>query len=188
MDKTSIAAAPNAAACVADAVAHAKSPEQEAAEQAVPCLQLQRACAACLRIGAAVLVLYTFASTAWRARNDPQNLAFVAGTGALLAALLACLRRAEQLTPDSPPEERRWVQAAVWLISTVLSCVFAYRVAAVMPMALAVLVWCMTALVVLVGFCLLVLCKDEEYQCLEEVQDDGDAKVFNKIRPNDELV
>lgn len=150
--------------------------------------RLESMCGACLCVGAVVLMGYIFGTTVWRARDDPGDLAFVGGAGALLAALLACLRRAERLTPASPPEERRRVQAAVWLISTVLSCVFAYRVAAVMPMALAVLVWCMTALVVLVGFCLLVLCKDEEYQCLEEVQDDGDAKVFNKIRPNDELV
>ncbi|KAF8727007.1 hypothetical protein HU200_019501 [Digitaria exilis] len=188
MDKKSSATAPLAAACVSDdAIAHAKSPEQEAAEQAVS--SLQSACAACLSVSAAVLVAYSFVATAWRARNDPGDLAFVAGAAALLAALLACLRRAERLTPDSPAEERRRVQAAVWLLSTVLSCAFAYRVAAIMPMAVAVLVWCMTALVVLVGFCLLVLCKDEQYQCLEEVEDAGDAKLLkNKIKPNDELV
>nr|CAB3464139.1 unnamed protein product [Digitaria exilis] len=124
--------------------AHARSPVPEAATEHPPASlaarSLESMCGACLRFATVALVGYSLATTAWRARHDPGDLAFVAGAGALLAALLACLRRAERLTPESPAEERRRVQAAVWLISTVLSCAFAYRVAAIMPMAVAVLV------------------------------------------------
>jgi len=164
-------------------------PEQESADQAAA--RLQRACAACLRAAALLLAGYSFAVAAWRSRREPRDLAFVAGSSALLAALLACLRRAEGLTPASPAGERRRLQASVWALSTALSCAFAYRVAAVMPPVLAALVWCMTASVVLTGFFMLVLCKDQqEYQAVDNVDRDAarDDKQFDKISPADELV
>ncbi|XP_072148381.1 uncharacterized protein [Setaria viridis] len=107
-----------------------------------------------------------------------QCLAFIAGVGAVLAALFWCLRQAERLTPGSPAVERWRLKAAVWFLSTVLSCAFAYRVSLVMPPALVVLIWCMTSLVVLVGFVMLVLCncKDQQYQCLDEVNDEAQAR------------
>ncbi|CAN6340834.1 unnamed protein product [Urochloa humidicola] len=163
-------------------------PEPEAAEQPVPPLaaRLQRAFGECLRLAAAALVGYSFAATAWRVCHDPPELAFVGGCCVLLAALLVCLRWAERLTPGSPAAERRQLQAAVWFLSTVLSCAFAYRVSLVMPAALVVLVWCMTAFVALAGFFMLVHCncKDQQlHQCFDEV-DTGDAKPFNKIGPH----
>ncbi|CAN6353955.1 unnamed protein product [Urochloa humidicola] len=136
-----------------------------------------------MRVAAVVLLAWSFARSAWRARGDPRDLAFVAGSGAVLAALLWCLRLAERLTPGSPAALRRRLQAAVWFLSTVLSCAFAYRVSLVMPAALVIIVWCMTAFVVLAGFFMLVLCNCEGQQyrrCLDEV-DAGDAKPFYKI-------
>jgi peptidoglycan/LPS O-acetylase OafA/YrhL len=168
--------------------------EPEAAEQAVA--RLRRVCGACLPVAAAVLVCYSFASAAWRVRDEPRELAFVAASGALLAALLACLRRAERLAPDSAAGERRRLQAAVWALSAAVSCAFAYRVAAVMPPALAVVVWCMTAFVVLAGLFLLVLCGDQQQQQQQQYQalcnagcdPAGDGKPFNTINPADALV
>ncbi|KAG2616786.1 uncharacterized protein LOC120664306 [Panicum virgatum] len=189
MDKASIAAAPPAAAATAAADPRAQPPEQEADDQAAA--RLQRACAACLRAAALLLVGYSFAVTAWRSRHEPRDLAFVTGSCALLAALLACLRRAESLTPASPAGERRLLQASVWALSTALSCAFAYRVAAVMPPVLAALVWCMTASVVLTGFFMLVLCKDQQqYQAMDNVDRDaaGEGKQLDKISTADELV
>ncbi|CAN6326870.1 unnamed protein product [Urochloa humidicola] len=181
-----------------DAQTLKQSPEPEPAEQPdmapFPARQLQRAFGHCLRLAAAILVFYNFAATAWRVRHEPRELAFVAAAGSLLAALLACLRRAERLAPDpdAPAGERRRVQAAVWAISTALSCAFAYRVAAIMPPLLAAIVWFMTAFVVLVGLFLLVLCGDQQqYQAvLDDVECDpaGDGKNFEKINPADALV
>ncbi|CAN6349873.1 unnamed protein product [Urochloa humidicola] len=190
-----IAIAPTAV--VADAQTLKQSPEPEAAEQPQPVTapfpaRLQRAFGHCLRAAAAILVCYTFASTAWRVRHDPRELAFVAAASALLAALLACLRRAERLTPASPAGEKRRVQAAVWAISAAVSCAFAYRVVAIMPPLLAALVWFMTAVVVLAGLFLLVLCRDQQqqYQALDDSNCDpaGDGKHFEKINRADALV
>jgi hypothetical protein len=79
----------------------------------------------------------------------------------------------------------------VWALSTALSCAFAYRVAAVMPPVLAALVWCMTASVVLTGFFMLVLCKDQQqYQTVDNVVCDAarEGEPLDKISTADELV
>lgn len=138
-----------------------------------------------VRVAAIAVVSCSLARSAWLARGDPWDLAFIAGAGAVLATLFWCLRQAERLTPGSPAVERWRLQAAVWFLSTVLSCAFAYRVSLVMPPALVVLIWSMTSLIVLAGFVMLVLCncKDQQYQCLDEV-DDGDAKPCNKLGPD----
>ncbi|RLN30217.1 uncharacterized protein C2845_PM05G25850 [Panicum miliaceum] len=78
-----------------------------------------------VRVAAVALLACSFAQSAWRARGDPWDLAFIAGAGATLAALFWCLRLAERLTPASPPAERWRLQVAVWCLSTVLSCAFA---------------------------------------------------------------
>lgn len=144
-----------------------------------------------IRVLAMSLLACSFTRAAWRARGDPWDLAFIAGAGAVLAALFWCLQLAERLTPDSPPAERRRLQVGVWSLSTVLSCAFAYRVSLVMPPALVAVVWGVTSLVVLAGFCMLVLGEDQQYRCLEEVHTDdpaGDAKPCDQVRPADELV
>ncbi|GJM94794.1 hypothetical protein PR202_ga11473 [Eleusine coracana subsp. coracana] len=149
---------------------------------------------ACQRAAALALVTYIFAATAWRARREPWDLEFIVFAYTALAGLLLCLRRAEQLTPASPAGERRRLQAAVWALSTALSCAFAYRVSLVMPAALVVLVWCMTSFVVLFGFYLLVvLCKDpEQYHSVDDIDCDAAGNhgmpLIKKIRPTDEIV
>ncbi|CAN6358743.1 unnamed protein product [Urochloa humidicola] len=180
-------------ALVADAHTQTRSLEREVAAQPVAPFSARLQCAFghCLRVAAAVLVGYSFAVTAWRARHELQDLAFVAAVCALLAALLVCLRRAERLAPDSPAGERRRVKAAVWAFSAALSCAFAYRVAAIMPLALAVLVWCMTTFVVLTGLFLLVLSRDQQqYQAVHDSDSDpaGDGRQLENINPADALV
>jgi hypothetical protein len=154
--------------------AHAQSPSKPAAD-------LQDAPNHSTAAGAAVFGLVTFSVTVWRARREPGNLAFIFCAYGCLAALLLFLRRAQTLTPDSPTGQRRRLHAAVWALSAALSCAFAYRVSLLMPAALVVLVWCMTSFVVLFGFHLLVLCNDQQYQSLDDVD-------IEKIKLSDEMV
>lgn len=111
-----------------------------------------------------------------------HDLAFVAFAYADLAALFWCARRVERLVaPSSSPgavrerdeRRRRRLQVAVWVLSTALSCAFAYRVSLVLPPALALVVWAMASFVVLVGFYVLVLCdcEDQGYRLLEAAGD-----------------
>ncbi|TVU17163.1 hypothetical protein EJB05_33179, partial [Eragrostis curvula] len=136
----------------------------------------------CLGAASLALATYSFVIAAWRARCDPGDVAFVAGSYAALLALFLCLRRVERLTPDSPAAERRRLHFAVWALCTELSCAFAYRVSLLMPAALVVAIWCMTAFVVLMGFYMLVLlcnCKDLHDQGLDDVAKNLDGGVVH---------
>ncbi|CAN6358752.1 unnamed protein product [Urochloa humidicola] len=115
-------------------------------------------------------------------RDRPLDLAFVVFSYADLAAIFLCLRRAERLPREEPSpdggkgHERRRLQLAVWTLSTALSCAFAYRVSLIMPAVLVVVVWSMTLFVVIVGFFVLVLHKDQGYRALEGDGDAGECK------------
>jgi hypothetical protein len=120
--------------------------------------------------------------TTQQVHDRPWDLAFVAFAYADLAALFWCARRVERLAaaPWSSPgpvrDERRRLQVAAWVLSTALSCAFAYRVSLILPPALVLVVWAMASFVVLVGFCVLVLCKDQAgYRILEAAGDGEDG-------------
>ncbi|CAD6334451.1 unnamed protein product [Miscanthus lutarioriparius] len=120
-----------------------------------------------------------------RPRDD---LAFVAFAYADLAALFWCARRVERLTAAAPSpgpvrerdERRRRLQVAVWVLSTALSCAFAYRVSLIMPPALVLLVWAMASFVVLIGFYVLVLCEDQGYRLVEAAGDGEDGGLVDQ--------
>ncbi|KAJ1262000.1 hypothetical protein BS78_09G073000 [Paspalum vaginatum] len=163
-----------------------QSPEPEA-EMSPAARSALLALACLLRVAVIALMASSIAPSAWRARGDPWELALITGPCVLLAAMFVCLHRAERLTPDSDPGERRRLHVAVWVLSTGISCLLAYRISMAMPVALVVVIWGMTSLVVLGGFYMLVLYNDQQYQSLDEVHTDDDAKP-NKIRHPDEFV
>ncbi|EEE62559.1 hypothetical protein OsJ_17358 [Oryza sativa Japonica Group] len=147
------------------AAATADSPD--AGEPHAIAVHLQGWCRACLHLAALAFLACAFVQTAGRARHDPWDLAFVVAAYASLAALFVVLRRAERLTPESPADDR--------------------RVARIMPAAMAVAVWAMTATVVAGGLYFLVLNdgdRGSEEDC--HVADDGKL-VFQKI-PREEMV
>jgi hypothetical protein len=118
-----------------------------------------------------------------------DDLAFVAFAYADLAALFWCVCRVERLAAAAPGSgtvrderrRRRRLQVAVWVLSTALSCAFAYRVSLIMPLALVLVVWAMASSVVLVGFYVLVLCEDQGYYRILETAGDGeDGELVDK--------
>ncbi|CAN6202571.1 unnamed protein product [Urochloa humidicola] len=76
----------------------------------------------------------------YRSRDDPRSVAFVAGAYGAISLLFHFLRRFERGEGD-----RGRTKAAVWLLTTLLTAMFASRVAPLMPPAVAVLVWMMAA-------------------------------------------
>ncbi|CAN6331616.1 unnamed protein product [Urochloa humidicola] len=134
---------------------HTAQPPAEPPAEEAQARRIRRALSAVVflsRVAVIGLIAYGTAPSAWRARGDPMELAAVVAPCALLAALFVCQHRAERLTPESPPGERRRLHLAVWTLSTAVSCAFAYRVSLIMPAVLAVVVWSMTLFVVIVGF------------------------------------
>ncbi|CAL4889163.1 unnamed protein product [Urochloa decumbens] len=86
----------------------------------------------------------------YRSKGDRGAVAFVAFSYLDLLALFYCLRRYEGAEPGSALRDR--LKVAVWLLTTALTVLFSYKVAAVMPVAVAVVVWLMAFATVAGGF------------------------------------
>jgi len=84
----------------------------------------------------------------YRSGGDRAAIAFVAFSYADLVLLFVMLRWYERAPADS--SGRKWLKFAVWSLTMLLTAFFSYRVAAVMPLPMAVLVWAM-AFVTLIG-------------------------------------
>ncbi|CAN6202564.1 unnamed protein product [Urochloa humidicola] len=81
----------------------------------------------------------------YRANGDPASILFVAGSYLTLLLLFRCLRDYERAPPGSPGRERERRAELVWPLTTVLTLAFAWKVAAVMPSAVAgAVVWYLT--------------------------------------------
>lgn len=85
-----------------------------------------------------------------RSRGDVRTVAFVAFSYGDLVALFVCLRRYELAPVGSPARDR--LKVAVWLLTALLTFAFSYKVAAVMPPPVAVVVWLMAFATVAGGF------------------------------------
>jgi len=80
---------------------------------------------------------------------DAWSVAFVAASYVDLVLLFVCLRCFEA-TDRSPTRSK--LKACVWVLTTLLAIMFSYKVAAVMPLAVAVIVWAMAATAVVGGY------------------------------------
>lgn len=92
------------------------------------------------------------ADAACRSLNDPATVGLVLFSYVDVVCLFCCLARFEKLGPDTPPAKRRKLKAGIWMLATALSLAFAWRVAEMMPWALAVALWGMSLSVALFGF------------------------------------
>ena len=102
----------------------------------------------------------------YHSRRDPWSVAFVLAAFLMLISLLCALRLFESLPRSSP--RRSHVKAGVWVLSTVLTILFTYRVAALMPFPVAVVVWAMSVFTILAGFYMFFVCSDEVKAAPEE--------------------
>ena len=75
---------------------------------------------------------------AYRSRDDPRSAAFVAGAYASTALLFHFLRRFERGEGEGDGGRTK---AAVWVLTTLLTAMFAARVAPLMPPAVGALVY-----------------------------------------------
>ncbi|CAL5050987.1 unnamed protein product [Urochloa decumbens] len=78
--------------------------------------------------------------------GDAGSVAFVLAADAALALLFVCLRRFER------DGGGRNTKAAVWALTTLLTAMFASRVAPLMPPAVATVVWAMAVATAAGGF------------------------------------
>lgn len=77
-------------------------------------------------------------------------MAFVAFSYVDLVLLFCCLRWFESAAPGSPTRGK--LKVAVWVLTTLLTLAFSYKVAAIMPVPVQILVWGMAGATILGGF------------------------------------
>ncbi|CAL5044633.1 unnamed protein product [Urochloa decumbens] len=104
-------------------------------------------------VGAGLLTLSCGAAVC-RAAGDTASVAFIVTSYVTLLLLFACLRAYERAPAAAAARGRRdSLRRAVWALSTLLTVMFAWRVAAVMPYwPAALLVWALAAATTAGGF------------------------------------
>ncbi|RLN12723.1 hypothetical protein C2845_PM09G16930 [Panicum miliaceum] len=104
------------------------------------------------RLTALGFVFLTFNSgmAIYRSDGDAAAVAFVGFSYLDLVLLFCCLRWFERAAPGSAA--RGQLKVAVWVLTTLLTAAFSYKVAAIMPFPVQLLVWGMAAATVLGGF------------------------------------
>ena len=100
------------------------------------------------RLGFGALA-FNSALAVYNSWGDAGSVAFVLATDAALALLFLCLREFER----GPAGGRRnSIKAAVWALTTLLTAMFASRVAPLMPPPVSALVWAMAVATAAGGF------------------------------------
>uniref|UniRef100_A0A0A9DDQ8 Uncharacterized protein n=1 Tax=Arundo donax TaxID=35708 RepID=A0A0A9DDQ8_ARUDO len=95
----------------------------------------------------------------YRSNGDLVVISFVGFSYLDLVLLFYCLRLYERTPPESPRREH--LKMVVWLLTTMLTAAFSYKVAAIMPFPMQVLVWAMAGATVLGGFYAFFLYREE---------------------------
>ncbi|CAL5044608.1 unnamed protein product [Urochloa decumbens] len=87
----------------------------------------------------------------YKSWGDAGSVAFVLAADAALALLFLCLREFERARGGAAARNRN-VKAAVWALTTLLTAMFAWRVAPLMPPVVAAIVWVMAVATAAGGF------------------------------------
>lgn len=87
----------------------------------------------------------------YRSSNDPSSVTFVVVAYLAVILLFRCLHLLER-GPAQAGRDRSRLKAAVWGLSTLLTLMFSSKVAGIMPLWGAVVVWVMGAATIVAGF------------------------------------
>ncbi|KAJ4757224.1 hypothetical protein LUZ62_067599 [Rhynchospora pubera] len=93
-----------------------------------------------------------------RSKGDKGTVAFITISFTDLLLLFWCLRLFERAAPGSVTRER--IKVAVWSLATLLTLMFSSKVAILMPLPVAVVVWVMAAATSVGGFYAFFLLKE----------------------------
>ncbi|RLN09367.1 hypothetical protein C2845_PM11G00930 [Panicum miliaceum] len=97
-----------------------------------------------------VFLTFNSVMAVYRSNGDMGAISFVVFSYMDLVVLFYFLRQFERTPPESP--RRQHIKMAVWLLTTMLTAAFSYKVAEIMPFPVQVLVWTMAGVTVLGGF------------------------------------
>lgn len=101
---------------------------------------------------------YNSAMAVYRSQDDFYAISFVLTAYLSLLLLFWCLRSIERAGPNAPQRGR--LKAYVWFLCTLLTGMFSYKVAAVMPWPVDLVVWGLASSVIIGGFYVFFLHRD----------------------------
>jgi Family of unknown function (DUF6490) len=93
---------------------------------------------------------YNSAMAIYKSKDDSYAVSFVLTAYLSLLLLFWCLRSIERAGPNAPQRNR--LKAYVWSLCTLLTGMFSYKVAAIMPWPVDLVVWGLASSVVFGGF------------------------------------
>ncbi|KAF3326899.1 hypothetical protein FCM35_KLT08529 [Carex littledalei] len=118
------------------------------------------------------------------------DYAFVTSCYVELMLLFYCLRKHENMTADAPTDDRDRLKGVVWVLCTLLTCTFAWRISQILPWYLNIIIWGMSASVIVVGFYFFFLFQNEDSQLANKYckldTDHKEEKKF-KFSPEDKV-
>ncbi|CAN6163076.1 unnamed protein product [Urochloa humidicola] len=98
----------------------------------------------------------------YQSDGDRGSIVFEVASYLDLVLLFVCLRLLERTPRDSP--RREWLKAAVWALTTLLTVMFSHKVAVIMPLLVAAVVWAMAFATIGGGFYAFFIHKDKAAQ------------------------
>ncbi|KAG6535841.1 uncharacterized protein LOC122020670 [Zingiber officinale] len=101
-----------------------------------------------LSLAAFAFLTFNTAIAVRRSIDDPGALAFTVASYVDLLCLFWCLRRFEWANE----RDKGWLKMAIWLLASLLTGMFSYKVAAVMPWPVAAILWGMNCATTMGGF------------------------------------
>ncbi|KAK8461421.1 hypothetical protein SEVIR_1G036284v4 [Setaria viridis] len=107
-------------------------------------------CPSLLTVVGVVFLTFNSIMAVYRSNGDMGAISFVVFSYLDLVVLFYFLRQFERTPPESPRREH--IKMVVWLLTTMLTAAFSYKVAEIMPLPVQVLVWAISSATVLVGF------------------------------------
>ncbi|KAJ4794848.1 hypothetical protein LUZ62_046094 [Rhynchospora pubera] len=135
---------------------------------------------------------YNFGLAAYRSRSNPWDLAFIISCYVELILLFLCLKKHENLAADAPTECRYRLKVVVWILCTLLTFTFAWRISQIMPWYLNVIIWAMSASVILVEFYFFFLFRGDDAQLANKYSkldshDDTEENGLCKLSPEEKV-
>lgn len=101
-----------------------------------------------LSLAAFAFLTFNTAIAVRRSIDDHGAVAFAVVSYVDLLCLFWCLRRFERANE----QDKWWLKVAVWLLASLLTGMFSYKVAAVMPWPVAAILWGMNCATTIGGF------------------------------------
>jgi len=116
-------------------------------------------CPSLLTVAGFVFLTFNSVMAVYRSNVDMGAIFFVVFSYLDLVTLFYLLHQFEKTPPLSPRREH--MKMEVWLLTTMLTAAFSYKVAEIMPFPVQVLVWAVAGLTVLGGFYAFFLHREE---------------------------